>query len=66
MHSAIAASAGGHRRRRAAGKVARKWPSFFLYSMILSLSRMEFPWRWDGGTVFTNLERIWEMSVQGD
>jgi hypothetical protein len=24
---------------------------------------MEFPWRWDGDTISTNLDGIWEMSV---
>ena len=24
---------------------------------------IEFPWRWDGGTISTNLDGIWEMSV---
>ena len=25
---------------------------------------MQFPWRWNGGTIFLNLGGIWEMSVQ--
>ena len=25
---------------------------------------MEFPWRWINGTIFTNLDVIWGMSVQ--
>ncbi len=25
---------------------------------------MQFPWRWDGGTISTNLDIIWEMSVK--
>ncbi len=25
---------------------------------------MQFPWRWNGGTIFPNLDVIWGMSVQ--
>jgi hypothetical protein len=27
---------------------------------------MPFPWRWDGGTISTNLDCIWGMSIQAD
>ncbi len=27
---------------------------------------MPFPWRWDGGTISTNLDVIWGMSVERD
>jgi hypothetical protein len=27
---------------------------------------MQFPWRWNGGTISTNLDIIWRMSVDID
>ena len=29
----------------------------------MAATEMEFPWRWIGGTISTNLDVIWEMSV---
>jgi len=27
---------------------------------------MRFPWRWDGGTIFPNLDVIWGMSINSN
>ncbi len=26
---------------------------------------IQFPWRWNGGTILPNLDVIWDMSVKG-
>jgi predicted ATPase len=30
----------------------------------MAVEGMQFPWRWDGGTISTNLDVIWGISVQ--
>jgi hypothetical protein len=30
----------------------------------MAAERLHFPWRWNGGTVFPNLDVIWGMSTQ--
>jgi hypothetical protein len=35
-----------------------------IYGEVKTLGGVRFPWRWDGGMIFTKLRVIWEMSVK--
>ncbi len=49
-------------------KIIAKWPSQRGQAAKVRSSEgcegMEFPWRWISGTIFTNLDVIWGMSVE--
>ena len=45
-----------------------KWPSkrgpISNIGHRMAAERMHYPWRWNGGTLFPNLDVIWGMSIQ--